>query len=114
MDKKEYDTLMRNLETNDYYRNLNLDNRVNCYICPECGHITKTKDIDRGTTPFMHECEKCDSLAYSSFYEDISPNCKPTQEWYRPGYQEFRYLPEQLKEHVLVGGLISRKIWDGA
>lgn len=105
-----------------YKRMLELDsnqgdadpNKVNCYRCTDdhCGHITKTIDRDRGTTPFMFKCEKCGHWAKSSFYSDIAPHVKPTIEWYRPSLDEtlkMRRKPAQL-EHILMGGLEYRRI----
>jgi hypothetical protein len=87
------------------------ENRVNCYFCKKCGHITKTVDIDAGVTPFMHECEKCGELAISSFYKDIAPNSSPTQEWYRPTLEEsLKIKSDGLLRHIFSGGLNIRKI----
>lgn len=108
----EYQELLRSVKTDDYYKT-DLTNRVNCYVCQSCGRITKTKDIAAGVTPFFHDCEYCGEVAYSSFYEDLIPIKEPTQEWYRPDFEEFRQLDEAMKEHVLKGGLLNRKINKG-
>ena len=87
---------------------------VNCYSC-NCGHITKTIDIDPGTTPFLFTCEKCGDMARSSFYIDRTPDQKPTIEWYRPTIEEVLKLRKEpgLLEHILNGGLEYRKIKRG-
>lgn len=87
---------------------------VNCYVCQDksCDHITKTIDVDKGTTPFIYNCEKCGGEAISTFYKDIDPEEKPTIEWYRPTLQQtqkYRSNPAML-EHILNGGLDDRKI----
>lgn len=108
--EKRYSKLLKDVETNDYYK-IDLTNRVNCYVC-ECGHVTKTKDIDPGVTPFFHRCERCGIPAKSTFYKDIIPDQPPTEEWYRPTLKEafkMRKNPEML-DHVLSGGLVIRKI----
>ena len=108
--ERRYNKLLKDVETDDYYK-IDLTNRVNCYVC-DCGHITKTKDIDAGTTPFFHRCERCGTLAKSTFYKDIIPDKQPTEEWYRPTLKEaykMRKEPEMLN-HVLNGGLALRKI----
>lgn len=89
-------------------------NDVNCYTC-ECGHITKTIDVDKGVTPFMHQCEKCDSFAKSSFYNDIAPHIEPTQEWYRPTLEQVikmrkNKFGQAMIDHILQGGLDVRNI----
>ncbi len=66
--KKRYNKLMNDVKTKDFYK-VDLTNRVNCYVC-DCGHITKTKDIDSGVTPFTFTCEKCKGTAKSTFYND--------------------------------------------
>jgi hypothetical protein len=113
LSKKEiiraYNKLIKEVETDDFYK-IDLSNRVNCYIC-SCGHITKTKDVDSGVTPFMHNCEKCKKMANSSLYRDIAPDQDPTKEWYRPTLEQvLKIKDENLLDHILRGGLDSRKI----
>lgn len=108
--ERRYNKLISDVESNDFYK-VDLTNRVNCYTCT-CGHITKTKDVDSGVTPFMHSCEKCRQMARSSFYNDIAPDQEPTEEWYRPTLKQVLKMRknEDLLNHVLSGGLIVRKI----
>jgi hypothetical protein len=108
---KKYLKLLEDVATKEFYTKIDLTNRVNCYIC-SCGHITKTKDVDPGVTPFIHSCEKCGGKATSTFYNDILPARKPTQEWYRPTLKQvlkMRNRPGML-EHVLSGGLEVRNV----
>lgn len=87
-------------------------NRVNCYKCP-CGHITKTIDVDKGVTPFMHKCESCGGTATSTFYNDIVPHQEPTEEWFRPTLEavwKMRKKDDGMLDHILNGGLDLRKI----
>jgi len=107
--KEKYNKLLNDVKTKDFYK-IDLTNRVNCYICKNCGHITKTKDIDAGVTPFMFNCENCDEFAYSRFYNDVAPELKPTFEWYRPTLKELLKMHPVLQEHILNGGLHYRKI----
>lgn len=90
-------------------------NKINCYVCKSCGHITKTIDIDEGVTPMFTDCDGCKSqaTAISKFYNDIAPEAKPTMEWYRPTITQcmkYRKLNSPTLEHVLNGGLLCRKI----
>ena len=86
-------------------------NKTNCYTCNNCGHITKTIDINAGVTPFMHKCENCDTgVGVSSFYHDIAPEQKHTVEWYRPSLAETLKLKSEILIHVLDGGLNFRNI----
>ena len=107
---RKYNILLEDVKTNDFY-NIDLKNRVNCYKC-SCGHITKTIDIHAGVTPFMHNCENCSNMSYSTFYNDIAPHLSPTQEWYRPTLEELLKVRknEALVEHILMGGLDVRII----
>lgn len=102
---------MEDVATSDFYK-IDLTNRVTCYTCSACRHITKTKDIDVGVTPFMFVCEKCGNNANSSFYKDIAPTQNPTVEWYRPSLKEVFKLrkDEFLVDHILRGGLHFRII----
>lgn len=106
----KYSKLLKDVETNDFYK-IDLTNRVNCYKCPECDIITKTIDIDAGVTPSMHRCEVCGGFANSTFYRDIAPHQKPTQEWYRPTFEQVKKMKNpRMIEHILMGGLDNRKI----
>lgn len=107
---KKYQALLSRVAKDDYYK-IDLANRVNCYVC-SCGHITKTRDIDPGVTPAMHQCESCEKLAHSTFYRDVAPTVKPTQEWYRPTLDEClkSKKSEALLDHIFKGGLLCRPI----
>ena len=107
--EKRYRKLINDVKIDPFYK-VDLTNRVNCYKCVSCGHITKTRDIDAGVTPFMHQCEVCNVMAQSSFYNNTVPEQQPTEEWYRPSLEECYKLNENMVEHVLLGGLICRKI----
>lgn len=106
----DYNKLMEDVATNDFYKT-DLTNRYNNYFC-KCGHITKTKDVDPGVTPFMFTCEECGNTATSNFYNDTIPEKSHTIEWYRPDLKETLKLRKDpgLLEHVLAGGLLDRKI----
>jgi len=106
-----YEKLMHDVETKEFYTNIDLASKVNCYTCSKCKHITKTKDVDAGVTPFCFVCEKCGATATSSFYNDIAPHIDPTIEWYRPSLKETLKLrkDQSTLDHVLRGGLIDRK-----
>ncbi|GAB3164636.1 hypothetical protein [Telluribacter humicola] len=107
--EREYNKLLQDVATKDYYK-VDLTNRVNCYLC-SCGQITKTKDLDAGTTPMFIKCETCGKDARSTFYQDIRPDQEPTYEWYRPALKEVLKLrsKETTLDHVLSGGLLLRK-----
>lgn len=87
---------------------------INCYVCKVCGQITKTVDIDPGTTPFIFSCVHCGGEAQSRFYRDIAPGLSPHVQWYRPSLEETLKLRKITKqgtlEHVLMGGLLDRKL----
>ena len=89
-------------------------NRVNCYKCDRCGHITKTMDVDDGVTPYAFTCDYCGNpFATSTMYNDIAPKQKPTHEWYRPSLKEtlkWRSKNTNMLEHILNGGLDVRPI----
>lgn len=108
--ENQYNDLLHSVKTEKYYTSVDLTNRVNCYTCNHCGHITKTKDIDPGVTPMFFSCEKCSSMSTSNFYIDKSPNQLPTIEWYRPTLKEVLDMDNNVRDHVLNGGLVHRKI----
>lgn len=108
---RKYNKLMNDVKSSDYYK-IDVTNRVNCYTCHKCGHITKTKDIDPGVIPFMFSCEKCGGTAYSSFFKDIASDKQPTIEWYRPTLKQVLKMmkKESMLDHIFSGGLDYRKI----
>ena len=107
---KQYERLLNDVKTKEYYTRIDITKSINCYVCDTCGHITKTKDIDPGVTPYLFKCEKCGELARSTFYRDIAPNQKPTIEWYRPTLKETLKMGIGMVDHILQGGLDSRVI----
>lgn len=110
---KQYQALLEEVKTNEFYTKVDLKNRVNCYTCQTCKLITKTIDIHAGVTPFIHRCEHCGEMAHSSFYKDIAPHLLPTQEWFRPELSEVLKMNGGLLDHILQGGLDVRSIGDG-
>lgn len=109
--EKAFKKLIDEVKTKKFYTDVDLTNRVNCYACAR-GHITKTKDVDSGCTPFMLTCEVCGGLAHSTCYNDIAKDQEPTIEWYRPTLEQLLKMREDpgMLEHVLNGGLDYRKI----
>lgn len=86
-------------------------NRFNTYRCTNCQHITKTKDIDNGVTPFMHTCEECNFTSHSQFYKFTEPHLTHTQEWYRPSLAETLSITcAATVTHILNGGLLNRPV----
>lgn len=83
---------------------------INTYRCNN-EHVTVTKDVDAGVTPFIIGCPKCDKEAKSSFYKEILPPLtRVDAEWYRPALKKvlkMRNNPGML-EHILNGGLELR------
>ena len=108
--ERHYNKLIKDVATKEFYTGIDLTNRVNCYTCQRCKKITKTIDVDAGVTPFIHTCEHCGEMAQSSFYNDIAPHLRPTQQWYRPTLKQCLSMRESLLSHVLQGGLDVRKI----
>ncbi len=90
------------------------EKKINCYRCPECLMVLKTIDVDRGTTPFMINCDHCNrGMMKSTFYKDIVPEMGVTKEWYRPTLAALRKYnndgnKDALIDHVLNGGLELR------
>lgn len=86
--------------------------RKNIYICNTCSRKVVTRDNDKGVTPFSILCRAkngCEGLMYSSFYQ-CDQSLTPQFEWYRP---ETREEAGENIGHVMMGGLILRKVQDG-
>jgi len=108
--KEAYSRLTVQVKTDVFYTDIKLNNRVNCYLCKSCRHVTKTRDIDPGVTPYIIECEDCGKDAYSTFYKDIVPDQSPTKEWFRPTMEQTLQMSEGMIDHILQGGLDLRDI----
>lgn len=108
---KKHKKLLLDVKTKDFYK-MDLTNRVNCYLCHVCKHITKTKDVDAGVTPMFSNCELCKSQASSTGYKDIAPDKLPTFEWFRPPLSEIIKLIKKphIIDHILKGGLMLRPV----
>lgn len=83
---------------------------VNCYRCHNCGNIIKTVNTEDGVTPFVIQCDKCNGEATSLMYIDVLPDEVATYEWYRPSLKFVLKTTTSVREHVLNGGLILRRI----
>lgn len=84
---------------------------VNVYDCSN-GHSTTTKDVDKGTTPFVIGCRFCKELAQSRMYRTGQNPEVIHVEFYRPSLKEALKLRKNpnLLEHVLNGGLLKREV----
>lgn len=85
-------------------------NHINCYTCSN-GHITKTIDLHKGTTPMFNRCE-CGAQSQSSWYRDVAPDIEPTYEWFVPTLAEVKKYKKNsaMLDHIFAGGLDYRKI----
>lgn len=86
-------------------------NRLNIYICDNCGGHIVSKDVDSGTTPFMIRCESttgCQGRMQSSMYRVFDPEGKMhhSHEWYKP--TPGMLIPKHTLDHVNKGGLLLR------
>lgn len=107
--QKQYTELLHAVQTHEFYTRIS-ENRTNNYECKSCQHITKTIDIDKGVTPFIIRCRKCNSEAISNFYYDSKPSDKPELQFYRPTLEETYTLSTFAVDHVLKGGLLLKPI----
>lgn len=107
---RKYEKLLKKVKEDDFYK-INLENRVNCYVCQKCTRITKTQDIDAGVTPMMFTCRFCGSSARSTFYKDIEPDLIIHGVWYRPTLKEVLKMRKEefMLDHILSGGLKYRE-----
>lgn len=98
----DYDLMLKNV--------IKSKKKVNCYVCNDCGKVTKTFNVDDGVTPMYLTCEHCGALAVSTMFNDIAPEQEPTQEWYRPTLSQVMKMEKGVKDNILLGGLLVRPI----
>lgn len=85
--------------------------KFNGYKCDRCGYWWITVDRHPGVTPMFKACEGChEGRAVSMGYPSTPPPKQPTFEWYRPSQVEFGTLEPAIRDHVLKGGLMYRRI----
>lgn len=98
------------------YRNLlerygGESDEVFCYVCDQCGQVTKVRQIVKGMAPGGIECPYCHGQAMMDIF-DAYPNITATYEWYRPELDEVLRMVENDKLYtvnfILSGGLIRR------
>lgn len=97
---------------------------INAWKCEKCGGLTVARHADEGVTPMFLACRAsgrvgdCDGQAESMFYpappvpESVLEQLK--WEWYRPSKRAIRKLEPAMRYHVEGGGLLLRRIGEGA
>ena len=104
---KRYNELVSEIETLRMY-----DGRgeYNGYECMKCGYITVTLYADKGVTPFIIHCSKCDGFARHEYTSrnppPASPRYSPVKRWVRPTLEQLLKMQPSTIEHVLNGGLV--------
>ena len=86
---------------------------ISCYVCEQCGQVTKVRQIDEGMPMGGIECPHCHGQA-GLVLVDTYPNIPVTHEWYRPALCEVLEMVEDNRiftvNLVLNGGLLRREI----
>lgn len=85
---------------------------ISCYVCDQCGLVTKVRKVERGMSPGGIECPYCRGDASLDIF-DTFPNVPVTHEWYRPSLGEVLAMADRdmafTVNYVLNGGLIRRE-----
>jgi len=82
--------------------------QVNKYICQACRRSHLTINLSHGVTPFSTLCPLCQSYrCYSSMYRLDLAVVTVTHCWYRPIPDEFETLDDDMKYHIICGGLLK-------
>ena len=85
-------------------------NEISCYVCGNCGQVTKVRQIVNGIAAGGIDCPACGIQAGIEI--DTYPNIPVTYEWYRPTLDEVFSLAEENRmftvSFVLNGGLLRR------
>ena len=87
--------------------------KKNIYLCKSCGHGFVSIDQDEGTTPFTTTCLNCSKYVESMLYaapQEMLKDISPAVVWYTPDKAEFANLSKGSKDHVEMGGLLSRVV----
>ncbi|MEP7339349.1 MAG: hypothetical protein ABI977_16550 [Acidobacteriota bacterium] len=115
----------------------NSQGKFNRYKCESCGFEILTLDLVKGVTPFIIGCRReevtgertCPALtekpgkaislvsggAMQSMFYRVKENAmlqRPTPDyvWFRPTLEEIKLMDEAMKEHVMQGGLLPRRL----
>lgn len=85
---------------------------VSCYVCEQCGQVTKVRQVVKGMSPGGIECPYCHGQAGLEIFDSF-PKIPVTHEWYRPTLDEVMAMAEEDKaftvNYILNGGLIRRE-----
>lgn len=83
---------------------------VDVYVCDYCGARIYTRYKDKGVTPFVMRCRKCEhgSSMHQSTIDEETAASKGLEvlNWIRPTFEQFCAAGEALRGHVLEGGLV--------
>lgn len=108
--RKKYNKLVRDVESMQIY-----DGRgkgIDVYVCDTCGAKFFTRYANKGVTPFVTYCRKCQvgaAMHRTTISEDQfihSYLAQGLHEWKRPSFEQFLKLSPEAQNHVLQGGLI--------
>lgn len=85
---------------------------ITCYVCEQCGQVTKVRQKVKGMSPGGIECPYCHGQAGLEIFDPF-PNIHVTHEWYRPTLDELLEMAEGDRaftvNYILNGGLIRRE-----
>ena len=101
---KKYQELVATIEQAKIY-----DGRgeYNLYKCDQCGAYVVTLYKDKGVTPFIMMCKKCNgAMHHTQSSRQAPPPFVEVHNWVRPTLEQTLRLSEGLREHVLNGGLV--------
>lgn len=92
---------------------MEVEGKINVYVCPKCRAEHVTINTVDGVTPFLIRCRDAtgcqDDFAQSCFYR-VDQNRRPRWEWYRPAADDPVMKNPGMKEYVAQGGLDLRRV----
>lgn len=83
---------------------------VDVYVCDYCGAKIYTRYKDKGVTPFVMRCRKCEhgnSMHQTTIQDAVAASeGLEVLNWIRPTFEQFCAAGEAVRGHVLNGGLV--------
>ena len=100
---QQYNSMVASIEDAKIY-----DGRgeYNLYECNKCNNYKVTLYKDKGVTPFIMRCKCGGDMMHTKSSKQALPSYVKVYNWVRPNLEQTMSLSEDMRNHILNGGLI--------
>ena len=80
--------------------------KINNYTCQSCRKVVVTELLEKGTTPFIIVCPKCNGDMHSHFFS-CDQSAKPDLFWFKPNSTQLVNQTQWELEHFCAAHLMD-------